>query len=158
MPSRIEQIHAFLLSCPVPVWQGECIDILDTIDIDPARETSGNMIIPVGENIVTRQTNVRDELVFLRKRANYNLIFRRPAELDDERFYIAVALPRFLDWINKSDSDRNTPNANPLLPKFSDTSYEIMSANGGYPSLALEISGIRLREYLISLHFDFDIT
>ena len=158
----VQQIHTFLLSYQEPTpWDKLSAIGVDVIDIEFGKNDFGAVLVPTGilpETLVNRTVTGRETY---RKRVNYGVVMRLRTETNDLRKDVAIFLPLFIQWINKMDKVRNKPTHpyyNPTVPKFSDTSFEKMTASGGERTAILESTpGTPVGEFIVRLAFDFDI-
>lgn len=155
--TRLEQVHEFLLTCPVPLWETLLIDV-ETVDTSELQPIFADILVPLPENIVRRIPDVTG-IEILRKRANYNIEIMRSVPIDEFRVKMMVSLEHFINWLNKMNAVRTKPldpDYNPKIPRFSHTNYEIMSATGGFRAAQIVESTRQVSVFVVSIHFDYD--
>ena len=162
MDAKLEQVHNFLLTCPVPLWQTP-LETIETVESDLTDPMTADVLIPIGTNIVRRISNVIGEET-LRKRTNYSIEITRQVNLNEFRVQMVTNLDYFQNWINKMNSlrkktlDISDPDYDSWtkIPRFSHTNYEIMSATGGFRAAQIEESTRQVSVFVVSIHFDYD--
>lgn len=109
---------------------GETLTI-DYMQIDPTSPAgAGNSMAIAG---MARPSEDRDVLGNTVLTETLNLIFtmRRYSNDNELRRDIGNFIVNYIRWINHEQQLRGTAEQNPLLPKFSNTSFESLSASGG---------------------------
>ena len=106
---------------------------LDSLVIEYFKTTPNNPMNPegyalavVGTNIINRNDDISGNTI-IRKRANFQFLVNRYVQINEQRREIGDWIINFCDWINSE----NELKINPLLPKFSDTDYDQIIADGG---------------------------
>ena len=85
-------------------------------------------------------------------RINFVLTMWRDSNDNDLRREISEFILQFIQWVNDENRKRGKPDANLLLPRFSDTEQEVISADGGGQTATLTTGR---DEFAIALHLDF---
>ena len=142
MTEYITAVKEFLLTCPhtVPrklsyiLIEETGLDYLEIIEQQSSdKEGSGAAIDQTGITNLSKRRNTWGVETH-RNQIGFRIIFWRNTNDDEFRKNIAVFLPRLIEWINLENANRKKSDANPKLPKFSQTDYEQISANGGFRS------------------------
>ena len=129
--------------------------VRDNLVIEYMRTSTNNLINPegyavavVGSNILSRKMTVGGDAT-LRKRVNFQFLIKRHTMDNSQTLELGDFIINFIDWINTE----NELKTNPLLPKFSDTDYEQIIADGG-----MQIGSVKpgLDEFVLSLHIEFE--
>jgi len=154
-------IRQFLLSYPLlePFGSNEN-EMRDRLVVEYFKTTPQNAITPegyamavVGTNIIKRQSDISGNII-LRKRANFQFLIKRYTQINEQRREVGDFIIDFCDWINSE----NELKSNPLLPKFSDTPYEQIIADGGM-ELATDIEPTQsgaIDLFVLQLHLEWE--
>lgn len=112
----------------------------------------GYAVAVVGTNILSRKPDIAGN-VLLRKRANFQFLIKRYTEYNEERRDTGDFIINFCDWINTE----NELKTNPKLPKFSDTYYEMIIADGGMAmgtDVEPQVGTVDL--FILQIHIEFE--
>ena len=160
----LSAMREFLLTCPYPAPVDLDYILLDQSGIEYGEITegqgsdrfgSGTAIVLIGDQVINRRRNVWGNETHL-KRVNFQVIFWRSTQENEFRRNIANFLSRFINWVNEENAKRRTPAANPMLPHFSMTDVEELTADGGIRSAVIE-QGQR-SEFMVQLHINYELT
>ena len=154
------EIRQFLLTYP-DLEQIEPLEqqSRDRLVIEYMKTTPQNVINPegfamavVGTNIINKRTTIGGD-VTLRKRTNFQFLIKRFTQINEQRRDIGDFILNFCDWINTE----NELGTNPNLPKFSDTEYEQIIADGGMEiGTDLEPAVGNIDLFVLQLHVEFE--
>ena len=148
----MEPIKAFLLAYPFTAP-------LNSIDIDYGQvdrsdhKGEGNALRFASRLKIAERKNVWG-VITETWRINFTLAMRRYTNDNNSRREISEFILRFIQWVNDENRKRGKPDENPLLPHFSDTDEETISADGGGQTATLDPTR---DEFQIALHLDFQI-
>ena len=147
--TRIIAMRDFLMTVPSSPW-GELI-AMNYVDIEGT--WTGDAIVPAGESVIRRRGDIIGNEIH-ECRTSYAIIMRRNTNTDFDRSNIVNFQTFFINWVNNEQYKRNTPAANPLLPRFSMTQNERISADGGIRTAVLEGN---MAEFSIQIHSDYEL-
>ena len=148
----LEPIRDWILTYPftVPIGRIE----IDYGQVDRSdRRGEGNALSLTSRLKITERKNTWG-VITETWRVNFAVIIRRDANDNEIRREVSEFILRFIQWVNDENRKRGRAGENPLLPHFSDTKEETISADGGGATATLD--GGRL-EYQILLHADYQI-
>lgn len=124
----MQPIRDFLVS--YPAWQPYGYLEIDYMKIDPSTFGPSSSVAFSGNNRIDKRKNVIGYGI-LNEQANFILTIRRFTNDNELRRDIGDFIFNYIRWINYENEMRGTPEENPLLPHFSDTEQEQITANGG---------------------------
>jgi len=151
----LEPTRDFLLSYPYTTPLNEiAIDYGQVEQSGSDKQGEGNALrltsrLRVGE----RKTVTGRKIVTWR--INMALVIWRDSNANELRREIAEFILQFIEWVNIENGKRGKPEQSPRLPVFSDTDYEVISADGGGQTATLPQER---SEYQIALHLDYQTT
>ena len=157
----ISDVHSFLTTYPhdVPFAAGfGTFEVLQYVDFDSVMGTmvEGNVIGLAGDNLIRRTKTVSGRVTEV-KLTNFAIIIRRLTNIDELRRDTAVFVKELIEWVNDENRKRKTPDENPKLPKFGNTNNESMTATGGYKTGVHLDSGQPFADFIVQLHFDYEL-
>ena len=162
MFANITNVHNFIISYPhdVPTAGGfRALDVLNYVDFDTVMGNvlENDALVPAGMEQIGKTKKVATGRAFEYWRVNFAVIMRRETGIDEFRRATAEFMTEFTNWANGENRRRDTPNENPILPKFGNTKNENMSVGGGYRTKMIESQGVHFGEFTIFLGFNFEL-
>jgi len=165
----LEKMARFILSSDIPVpyrqialidygriIQGDGSDgeLIEIKDGEPFPANGGISLSFIGDNVMSRNFNAWDELVSETMLTNFILRLWRVNNENSSILDVQQANKRLLDWFNRQNALRLSPQKNPLIPILGDNPYtEVLTAQGGGQTLVLTDNRA---EYTIQIGCKYD--
>jgi len=146
----LEPVRAFLLTYP---YKTPVKDIaIDHGKVDQSdRSGEGNALRLTGRTRIGVKRSITGK-VTTTWRVNLSLVMWRDTNANEFIRDIGEFILNFMQWVNDENAKRGTSKQSEMLPCFSDTDKEIISADGGGQTAMLPEER---REYQIALHLDY---
>ncbi|MCL2391987.1 MAG: hypothetical protein FWC66_05185 [Oscillospiraceae bacterium] len=152
----ISAVKSFLESYPYALpYKGLIADYEQLTEHQNSdKDGAGAALRFAGDRIVLRRKNVLGQHVNT-KTASFALVLYRLANDDVFGRDTVNSLTRLINWVNDQNALRGTVDRNPMLPRFSMTNHEVISASGGAQTAILPDGR---NEYQVQIVAEYQLT
>jgi len=147
----LKPVRAFLMTYP---YKTPYNDIqIDYGQVDRSDTSGEGNALRLTNRVKVRERKSVTGRITQTWRVNFSIVMWRDTNDNEIRCEISEYVLQLIEWVDSENRKRGTNEANPLLPMFSDTEKEKISADGGGATATLPNGRT---EFQVFLHIEFD--